>query len=95
MSLRNLAFISRCNQVFRPRDQQKGSVVHKWDGSLCVVEYRVHKRNRICVVGIREVNVRNRKMVFTDRGLAGLSKKVHFTVEFSRELDAKDHLIAK
>ena len=33
-------------------------------------------------------------MVVRDRGLAGLSKKVHFTVEFSRELLAKDHLFA-
>ena len=40
----------------------------------------------------REVTVGKEKMVVRDRGLTGLSKKVHFTVEFSRELLAKDHL---
>ena len=44
---------------------------------------------------VREVVDRIRKMVVSDRSLAGLSPKVHFTVEFSRELDAKDQLFAK
>jgi hypothetical protein len=46
-------------------------------------------------VSVREVTVSKEKMVVGDRGMEGLSKKVHFTVEFSRELLAKDHLIAK
>ena len=43
----------------------------------------------------REVTVGKEKVVVSDRGLTSLSKKVHFRVEFSRELLAKDHLIAK
>ena len=58
-------------------------------GSFCVVEGR-----GVAVSG-REVTVGKEKMVVRDRGLTGLSKKVHFTVEFSRKLNAKDHLIAK
>ena len=43
-------------------------------------------------MSVRKVTVSKEKVVFSDRGLTGLSKKVHFTVEFSRKLDAKDHL---
>ena len=46
-------------------------------------------------MSVREVTVSKEKMVVRDRGLTGLSRKVHFTVEFSRKLLAKDHLIAK
>ena len=63
--------------------------LHNWDGSFCVVE------DRGVAVSGREVTVGKEKVVFRDRSLTGLSKKVHFRVEFSRELLAKDHLIAK
>ena len=59
------------------------------------ISYSYTMKLSYCVVEGREVTVGKEKMVVRDRGLTGLSKKVHFTVEFSRELLAKDHLIAK